>query len=133
MDVFNKTDRYIPARLRSFRVKIACYNMTFRRYVETIIKCRFKSFSSGITVLGLKKESAKSSSNKCTKTFYRDYLHCIGNFCATVLGRVRLGSTRNKNNWNKARKRLFGSYSHSGIPGFPFRLFFSQEQNCRKS
>jgi len=49
------------------------------------------------------------------------------------LGRVRLGSIRNKNNWNNARKRLFGSYSHSGIPGFPFRLFCSQEQNSRKS
>ena len=33
-------------------------------------------------------------------------------------GRVRLGSSRNKNNWNNASKRLFGSYSHSGIPGF---------------
>ena len=48
-----------------------------------------------------------------------------------VLGRVRLGSIRNKNNWNNASKRLFGSYSHSGIPGFPFRLFYSQEQNSR--
>ena len=39
---------------------------------------------------------------------------------ATVqyLGRVRLGSIRNKNNWNNASKRLFGSYSHSGRPGF---------------
>ena len=45
------------------------------------------------------------------------------------LGRVRLGSIPNKNNWNNASKRLFGSYSHSGIPGFPFRLFCSQEQN----
>ena len=43
--------------------------------------------------------------------------------------RVRLGSIWNKNNWNSASKRLFGSYSHSGIPGFPFRLFCSQEQN----
>ena len=34
------------------------------------------------------------------------------------LGHVRLGSIRNKNNWNNASKRLFGSYSHSGIPGF---------------
>ena len=33
-------------------------------------------------------------------------------------GLVRLGSIRNKNNWNNASKRLFGSYSHSGIPGF---------------
>ena len=49
------------------------------------------------------------------------------------LGRVRLGSIRNKNNWNNASKRLFGSYSHSGIPGFPFRLFCTQEQNSRKS
>ena len=48
-----------------------------------------------------------------------------------MLGRVRLGSIRNKNNWNNASKRLFGSYSHSGIPGFPFRLFYSQEQNSR--
>ena len=45
------------------------------------------------------------------------------------LGRVRLGSIRNKNKWNNAKKRLFGSYSHSGIPGFPFLLFCSQEQN----
>ena len=29
-----------------------------------------------------------------------------------------MGSIRNKNNWNNASKRLFGSYSHSGIPGF---------------
>ena len=34
----------------------------------------------------------------------------------------------NKNNWNNASKRLLGSYSHSGIPGFPFRF---QEQNSR--
>ena len=34
------------------------------------------------------------------------------------LCRVGLGSIRNKNNWNNASKRLFGSYSHSGIPGF---------------
>ena len=48
-----------------------------------------------------------------------------------ILGRVRLGSIRNKINWNNASKRLFGSYSHSGIPGFPFRSFYSQEQNSR--
>ena len=36
----------------------------------------------------------------------------------TSLGHVRLGLIRNKNNWNNASKRLFGSYSHSGIPGF---------------
>ena len=42
-------------------------------------------------------------------------------------GRVRLGSIRNKNNWNNAGKHLFGSYSHSGIPGFLFWLFCSQE------
>ena len=35
-----------------------------------------------------------------------------------ILGRVRLGSIRNKNNWNNASKRLFGSYSYSRIPGF---------------
>ena len=29
-----------------------------------------------------------------------------------------MGSIRNKNNWNNTSKRLFGSYSHSGIPGF---------------
>ena len=44
-------------------------------------------------------------------------------FCVSLLnrliqGRVRLGSIRNKNNWNNASKRLFGSYSHSEIPGF---------------
>ena len=38
---------------------------------------------------------------------------------------------RNKNNWNNASKRLFRSYSYSGIPGFPFRLFCSWEQNSR--
>jgi len=46
-----------------------------------------------LTVLGVKKESTKSSSDKCTKTFYRDYLHCIGNFCATVLIYETLEST----------------------------------------
>ena len=41
---------------------------------------------------------------------------------ANYLGLVRLGSIRyNKKHWNNASKRLFGSYSHSGIPGFPFR------------
>ena len=47
------------------------------------------------------------------------------------LGCVRLGSIRNKNNWNNASKRLFGSYSHSGIPGFPFRLFCPSGQNSQ--
>ena len=42
-----------------------------------------------------------------------------------------MGSIRNKNYWNDASKRLFGSYSHSGIPEFPFRLFYSQVQNSR--
>ena len=37
----------------------------------------------------------------------------------------------NKYNWNNASKRLFGSYSHSGIPGFTLRLFCSQGQNSR--
>ena len=46
---------------------------------------------------------------------------------STNLGRVHLGSIRKKNNWNNACKRFFGSYSHSGIPVFPFRLFCSQE------
>ena len=32
-------------------------------------------------------------------------------------------SIQNKRNWNNASKRLFGRYSHSGIPGFPFRQF----------
>ena len=41
-----------------------------------------------------------------------------------LLGRVRLGSIQNKNNWNNACKRLFGSYCHFGIPGFPFRNIF---------
>ena len=43
--------------------------------------------------------------------------------CFGFLVRVRLGSIRNKNNWNNASKRLFLSYSYSGIPGLPFRLF----------
>ena len=65
---------------------------------------------------------------------YTTYFDCfeLGEPVARpILGRVRLGSIRNKNNWNNASKRLFGSYSHSGIPGFPFRLFCSQEQNSR--
>ena len=41
-------------------------------------------------------------------------------------GRIRLGSIRDTNNWNNASKRLFGSYSHSGMPGFPFWLFCSE-------
>ena len=45
---------------------------------------------------------------------------CLSYKRCTYLGCVRLGSIRNKNNWNNASKRLFGSYSHSGIPGFPF-------------
>ena len=51
----------------------------------------------------------------------------------THLGCVRLGSFRNNNNWNNASKRLFGSYSHSGIPGFPFRLFCPSEQNSQNT
>ena len=47
----------------------------------------------------------------------------------THLGRVRLGSIQIKNNWNNPSKRLFGSYSYSGIPGFSVRLFYSWEQN----
>jgi len=50
-----------------------------------------------LTVLGVKKESTKSLSNKCTKTFYRDYLHCIGNFCATILIYGTLESTDEMN------------------------------------
>ena len=47
-------------------------------------------------------------------------------------GRRCLGSIRNKNNyWKNASKHLFGSYSHSAIPGFPFQLFCSQEQNSQ--
>ena len=30
-------------------------------------------------------ESARSSSNKWTKTLYQDYLHCIANFCRALL------------------------------------------------
>ena len=47
-----------------------------------------------------------------------------GNGTLGYLGRVRLGSIQNKNNWNNASKRLFGSYCHFGIPGFPFRNIF---------
>ena len=42
-----------------------------------------------------------------------------------------MGSIRKKDNWNNASKRLFGSYSHSGIPRFPFRLFCPSEQNSQ--
>ena len=31
-----------------------------------------------------KTESARSSSNKWTKTLYQDYLHCIANFCRAL-------------------------------------------------
>ena len=55
----------------------------------------------------------------------------VGFYIGNLFGCVRLGSIRNKNNWNNASKRLFGSYSYSRIPGFPFRLFCSQEQNSR--
>ena len=40
-------------------------------------------------------------------------------------------SIRNKDNWNDASTHLLGSYSHPGMPGFPFRLFCSQEQKSR--
>jgi len=50
-----------------------------------------------------------------------------------AVGCIRLGSIQNKNNWNNAKKRLLGSYSHSGIPRFPFPLFCSQRQNSRES
>ena len=33
----------------------------------------------------LKTESARSSSNKWTKTLYQDCLHCIANFCRALL------------------------------------------------
>ena len=57
-------------------------------------------------------------------------------FCVSLLnrliqGRVRLGSIRNKNNWNNASKRLFGSYSHSRIPGFHSGYSAPREQNSR--
>ena len=35
----------------------------------------------------LKTESARRWSNKWTKTLYQDYLHCIANFCRTLLRR----------------------------------------------
>jgi len=57
-----------------------CLNMTFRRYRVTPLSNVDLSRSVHIyTSLGVKKESAKRSSDKWTKTFYRDYLHCIGN------------------------------------------------------
>ena len=56
--------------------------------------------------------------SKPLKYFGYSSIRCVRLFEITDLGRVRLGSIRNKNNWNNASKRLFGSYSHSGIPGF---------------
>ena len=50
---------------------------------------------------------------------------------AIYFGHGRLGSIQNMNNWNNVSKRLFGSYSHYRIPGFPFWLFCSQEQNSQ--
>ena len=72
----------------------------------------------------------------CDHELANEWPRCSGKVCQretnlTNLGRVRLGSIRNKNNWNNASKRLFGSFSHSGIPGFSFRLLCSQEQNSR--
>ena len=48
-----------------------------------------------------------------------------------IFGRVCLGSFRNKKNWNNASKCVGRSNYHSGIPGFSFRLFCSQEQENR--
>ena len=42
-----------------------------------------------------------------------------------------MGSIRKENNWNNASKRLLGSYSHSGILGFPIRLFYSKGPNSQ--
>ena len=36
----------------------------------------------------------------------------------SIYGRIRLGSIWNENDWNKASKRLFWSYFHSGILDF---------------
>ena len=52
---------------------------------------------------------------------------CQGNVFISIisrlnLGRVRLGSIWNKNNWNNAFVLELFSF---GIPGFPFRLFCS--------
>ena len=38
-----------------------------------------------IPVTSIKTESARSSSNEWTKTWYQDYLHCIANFCRALL------------------------------------------------
>ena len=65
----------------------------------------------------------------------RDGLAIIMETAGSILERNKLracsfGIKPNKNNWN-ASKRLFGSYSHSGVPGFPLRLFCYQGQNSR--
>ena len=43
-----------------------------------------RAFYPSLIFYKLKKESTTSSSNKGAKTLYRNYLHCIENFCAIL-------------------------------------------------
>ena len=60
-------------------------------------------------------------SGKCSSAQLKDCYSVLTVFQLLYSGRVRLGSIRNKNSWNNASKRSFGSYSHSGILGFHSR------------
>ena len=106
-------------------MKWKSWGLALYQYVTTPINIKYK-WAWGV-----------QSNNNLTTIYKPLHVNVIRN-CNVItvvsvnnLGHVRLGSIRNKNNWNNVSKRLFGSYSHSGIPGFPFRLFYSQEQNSR--
>ena len=104
-------------------MKWKSWGLALYQYVTTPINIKYK-WAWGV-----------QSNNNLTTIYKPLHVNVIRN-CNVItvvsvnnLGHVRLGSIRNKNNWNNVSKRLFGSYSHSGIPGFPFRLFYPQEQN----
>ena len=54
----------------------------------------------------IKKESTRNASNKGTRTLHRVYLHCVANFCATVLNISK--EIISNNNWS--RKQLWRSF-----------------------
>ena len=56
----------------------------------------------------LKKESTRSSTNKRTKTFYRDYLHCIRNF--SIKQQQISKTSQGKRPGNEVGKQIQSSY-----------------------
>ena len=96
---------------------------------EPFLKC-FSHVCTNVTPSTPEKKKNKQTNKKCKRSlFYYQVLLGVTYVFLRVLGCVCLGSIRNKNNWNNASKHLFGSYSHSEIPGFPFGLFCPWEQN----